>query len=1341
MQTELTLRARRWGSGLFILAAIVGLIATAFLMLRSISQPAHAAFETVVTGLYPTGVDNSGNFLSSGKKDPHWTLTSVDNPANGDPHCQKSPWPRPATIIQHGIVGPAEGGTIDDAKKCAAPGKDLNGQYTLNDVLRDGAIWHYQSTFNIDGSIVPNSVSLRVSGWGDDMFRVVINGHIATGWSTWHGTSQNRNYDDDVFTIPQNSNFFVSGQNTIEIQVLSVWEKDRFKISKIEVLSAYGEPHLRVNKTASASTMTVGQPYNYTLKVTNTGTNAGPTSGVITVTDTIPSFFAIGTLPAGCSKIGQVVTCTTNAVLQPNNASSFAQFVIPITPTSPSPSVTNTAYAYGGGDTVCATAASTACNSSATVAIVAPELRIVKTASSPSMTVGVPASYTLTISNQGTAPTSGNIVVSDVISPSLNVNTASLPSDCSYDGGTRTVTCMISGSIAAGANTTRNISVTPIATGAINNIAYVRGGGDPVCLTSATNTDLPVRCIGDVAVDLNQPQISVTKSAGVPTAVRGVPFNYNLTIRNTGTAATTTPITVTDFIANDLDLNVGSLPGNCSYDSGLRKVTCTITPPVNPGASVAITLSVTSHIDGGIIENTATAFGGGDVDCGDEVSAGATSRCHGSVTLPATAPQLGLTKTASATAVRNGDTLVYTLHFANSGSAPLTATATIHDDVPAGLTIGNVVSNNPMISCSVSGQVITCAVASGFANGAAADVTVEVTPAGPGTFTNHATTFGGGDGTCVDLATADATTRCNGDAPVVTASRYPILNVEKTASAPILRANQLASYTIRVTNQGPAPLAATSAPIVVRDTLPAGFTIGTLPADCVAVGQTVTCVSNDTLQPNDVASYIEFVIPFTPTVTGVDIPNTAYASGGGSAVCDIGSTNCSSTANVDVVAPEILITKSASTNSMTIGVPATYTLTVTNQGATATDDTLVIADQLPAEVDIVSASLPTDCIYISGTRVVRCDYAGTLAPGAQTSYSFDVTPNANVDDLENIAVVRGGGDGFCAHLADRNIFDQVELPARCIASVLADSDAPRLTISKSQTVTTTARQGQTVDYTLTVQNDGVVATPTATTIHDTLPAGVELVTSSLPGNCAYDSNSRIITCILAAGIAPGANASVSFNVTVTAGSGIVSNLAYITGGGDQDCTNEISALATSHCYSAVHFSATAPVLNILKFASVTQPNVGQTFVYQIMIENIGNMPTDAITNMSDDIPQDLEILSVSSPGATCSSTGNNVSCAIASGLNPGGRVFVTAEIRATKAGSYLNTAYTYGGGDGQCVDGASAVLNSRCHWSAGAVVLQLTDDPDDPDDPENPENPNTPVSPVTTIGVPNTGRP
>ncbi|HYJ86395.1 MAG TPA: hypothetical protein VEW46_10085 [Pyrinomonadaceae bacterium] len=115
--------------------------------------------------------------------------------------------------------------------------------------------------------------------------------------------------------------------------------------------SVIGVPDLTISKTHSGN-FTAGQPGSYTITVSNIG--GGATTGVVTVTDTVP----IGLTPTGptglhngwnCSINGQTLTCARVDELPAG--SSYPVITLTVQVINPAPlSVTNTATVSGGGD-------------------------------------------------------------------------------------------------------------------------------------------------------------------------------------------------------------------------------------------------------------------------------------------------------------------------------------------------------------------------------------------------------------------------------------------------------------------------------------------------------------------------------------------------------------------------------------------------------------------------------------------------------------------------------------------------------------------------------------------------------------------------------------------------------------------------------------------------------------------------------------------------------------------------------------------------------------------------------------------------------------------------------
>lgn len=211
--------------------------------------------------------------------------------------------------------------------------------------------------------------------------------------------------------------------------------------------------------------------------------------------------------------------------------------------------------------------------------------------------------------------------------------------------------------------------------------------------------------------------------------------------------------------------------------------------------------------------------------------------------------------------------------------------------------------------------------------------------------------------------------------PPVPNAGNPSISLDKTASAITdldgngPDAGDTITYTFVVTNTGDVALD----PVTVTDPMFPGLTC---PAGALAPGDAVSCT------------------PQTHTLNGADVSagtvdNTAVAEGtspGGTTVDDDDST---STPVVPTAGPaNVKVTKVVDDTTPAVGQVVTYTLQVTNPGASAAD-AVVLTDVLPSGVTFVSADAP--CTYAGTT--VTCAF-GTLAPGATRTVTIKATVTA-----------------------------------------------------------------------------------------------------------------------------------------------------------------------------------------------------------------------------------------------------------------------------------------------------------------------------------------------------------
>ena len=188
----------------------------------------------------------------------------------------------------------------------------------------------------------------------------------------------------------------------------------------------------------------------------------------------------------------------------------------------------------------------------------------------------------------------------------------------------------------------------------------------------------------------------------------------------------------------------------------------------NAAGSVSCSGAGSATLTGGANAGTAVGFSGGTIvpggTCTITQSVSATTTNTNTTTAPAAtgpvadamltvtvggaAPDLTLTKTHSGSFVAGG-TYAYTLTVHNTlGTAPTSATITVTDTLPAGLTYVAAGSGGTGWSCSASGQVVTCTTASIINAGASGNpltINVLAGAAAQPSVTNNAAVSGGGE--------------------------------------------------------------------------------------------------------------------------------------------------------------------------------------------------------------------------------------------------------------------------------------------------------------------------------------------------------------------------------------------------------------------------------------------------------------------------------------------------------------------------------------------------------------------------------------------------------------------
>lgn len=556
---------------------------------------------------------------------------------------------------------------------------------------------------------------------------------------------------------------------------------------------------LIISKTHSGA-FAQGTTGTYTLLVSNIG--SVPSTGTVTVTDPLSPSMTLAAPPSGTGW-----TCNPSVPIQCqrsdplNNGAAYPPILITVSilASTPSGAVANTATVGGGGDV------NTTNNTSTdSVNIASGADLTVSKSHTGNFVQGQPGTFTVTVTNVGTAPTIGQVNLFDFVPSGL------LPVSIAGPGWTcqmaATVYCIRSDSLAPGQSyppitltvqaglvgSTRNLLQ-----GLVHNDVEVRGGGD----TNPSNNTAR-----DSVTILPGPDLTITKTHSTPFQ-QGGSGTYTIIVSNVGGGPATGPIFVTDNIPSSLSVSSVTGPGWTCSTAG-RAVDCTRSDSLAAGSSypsITITVSISPTATGPVV-NRATVAGGGDVNGGNNTATDTAEF----------GPNLRMNKSHSGT-FSPGGTGTFLLSVTNSGGTATTGVVQVVDSVPAAFT--PVSASGPGWSCSMAGQLITCTRSDALAPNAAypsVTLTVNVASGATGAITNTATASGGGE---CPLFSGAGTSPCGPDntgqdtvTPGGTPQPAGSLSCVASAVPPIVRREGLTELTgdILLTCTGGTPTPANS---------------------------------------------------------------------------------------------------------------------------------------------------------------------------------------------------------------------------------------------------------------------------------------------------------------------------------------------------------------------------------------------------------------------------------------------------------------------------------------------------------------------------------------------------
>ncbi len=802
-----------------------------------------------------------------------------------------------------------------------------------------------------------------------------------------------------------------------------------------------------------------------------------------------------------------------------------------------------------------------------------PSLTISKVADSKTADAGDQIGFTMKVTNAGGSP-AHDVVMDDNLPDTAGTDWSISPavSGCSITGtpGSQAVHCAF-GTLAAGAQKTVHVVTgTGSSCGVYDNTA------------SFTSSDSGSGQASD-SVNVRCASIAITKVADAPSVSAGDPIGFTITVNSNGPGAAK-GVTLTDTLPTDAGTSwsVDGGTGAAKCPAPVAGVLSCDFGTMASGASYTVHLTsptTKATVADSPVSNTAavTTTNDGSAQASDHVDVLAGS--------------IAITKVADAPSVSAGDPIGFTITV-NSNGPGAAKGVTLTDTLPTDAgTSWSVDGGTGAAKCPapVAG-VLSCDFGT-MASGAS--YTVHLTsPTTKATVADSPVS-----NTAAVTTTNDGSAQASDHVDVLAGS----IAITKVADAPSVSAGDPIGFTITVNSNGPGAAKG----VTLTDTLPtdAGTSWsvdgGTGAAKCPAPVAGVLSCDFGTMASG--ASYTVHLTSPTTKATVADSPvsNTA-------AVTTTNDGSAQASDHVDVLAPDLTVTKTADQSPITAGQTASFTMTVTNDGA-GTARNVTLNDPLPGGVAWVLDDT-THCQIDSG--VLSCSF-GDLAPGASATVKVSgETARANCGTLSNTVTVAASNEPAAAA---ENDSASADLVVNCPAvGITKTADAP---------VVNAADQ---IGFMITLTNDGLGAA-TGLSITDTLPANAGLAWTIDPANADWAIGSGVLH-YLPTSLAGSSSASVHIvSATTPATCGTVDNTAAFSS--SNAGSGEDGSQVLVQC----------PDVRITKTADQSPILAGQTASYTITVWNAGDGTARNVT-VNDPLP------------AGIAWTDNSGACTIADGI-------------------------------------------------------------------------------------------
>ena len=1040
-------------------------------------------------------------------------------------------------------------------------------------------------------------------------------------------------------------------------------------------LSAWAAADLVLNHSDTPDPGPAGGIFTYTLRIDNNGPD--PATG-ITLTDLLPpgSQFISATPSTG--------TCPTQPAVGSDGSVACSLGNLPFTsPVTSSVNVViqlrlptagvwvNTATA--GAATPDQNTANNINVANPTTAVDAADLAVVATPSVVNVAAGQTYTYTVASSNNGPNALPGDATqfISFTVPAGAAITTqptgagwSCTPASGSFPLTSGIVSCFRSGPLAAGA------AAPALTVQAVTNVA---GNVTVAFATGATKNDGSAMPDGNLANNTSNATVTSTagsdvqivKTAAPATVGVGSQVTYTLTPRLNGgisPVASGGAITVIDTLGPGLTFDSAAGTGWTCSAAG-QVVTCTRPGPFagNFTNMPTITIMATAASAGALSNSAAIDIPDFDPVPGNNVSTVGVTASNDA--------DLRMNKSASLNPLVPNQAFNYSLSATNLGvlGIPAGQTISVTDTLPANVTITGAVTGTGW-TCGVAGQTVTCTRPGPLnvnANTPAITIPARLTAAG--TATNNA---------CVSLVGAGrvdpvAANNCFGVTSTASGTEAD-LSIVKSVAAPSVVAGQNLTYTMVVTNAGPAP----STNVTLTDNLQSLVATGSLQSatpsqgTCTpaapANGTTINLSCNfGTLNAGASANVVVVIRPsiaFTGTRVNVaDV--TSPQIGDPNRANNSSSVSSSVTAIVDVT-----VQKTATPATVPAGAPLTFVTTVRNQGP-STAQTVTMSDVLPANAAFI------DLIAVTGGGTCAAPAAGTVGGNMNCSWA---TINNNTQQTVSYRMRPLGsaaGGTVTNSVAVATVTPETSL-LNNTATTSTPVTTPQLDINVNKTDSVDPVDlGQTTTYTIRINNTGP-SYGTNVVMTDVFPAPASVPTAVFSyqgaltvdtgGTCtqpAIGATAGTLSCTFP-GLASGQTANVTYVMRAESLTVVGAN----SGTAFNDVAVRVNEPETTMANNSVTEATTArrnvvaTDLGITKTVDRATATPGQALVYTLTVVNNG--PAASVgAQLVDTVPAGMTV--ASAPG--CVIAGATVTCPVGALAVGASRAFV---VNAT-----INTPY------------------------------------------------------------------